>query len=135
MRVLPTFSTLVHTKSEQKVSHILYMGETMPMLRHQFRLENEDKMRQLIEEIIREFSVSEEAAFRLFDQIFACYASPDNSFLAVEKAEYSVRLAPSGHFAKKWIALYPTAVVIVGETHNGTRALLRIAEVPELRLH
>lgn len=88
-------------------------------------------MKDLVQQIQKEYSVSERTALRLFDQIFACYADPDNSLLAVESSEYCLPLAVSGQFKKKWIAMYPTAVVIVGETYSGTRVLLRIAEVPD----
>lgn len=92
-------------------------------------------MEELVQQIQREYEISEQAAMRLFDQIFACYDTPDNSLLAVEKSEYYLPLASSHPFERKWIAMYPTAVVIVGETQSGTRVLLRIAELPLLPLN
>lgn len=88
-------------------------------------------MQDVIRDIQVQYSLNKAEALRLFDQISDCYVDPDNSVLAIERSEFFLPLEPCEHFTRKWIALYPTVVVIVGETARGTRGLLRIAEIPK----
>ncbi len=51
-------------------------------------------MEQIIQQIQAEYDLDRAAALRLSDQIFECYATPEESLLAVERAECRLNLAP-----------------------------------------